>query len=186
MLVDILEPEVDEKYFVKDSRLKWLQSFGEVGSHNGKLTFDPQASHCVAGYITGKSWGSDGEVLRSSNIRQGNRVHLIGGKSPTLSSQGGNLAGGSVLIVQWPHGGNKGGLRAIDGKTPALTTSSWPANNLLLNEGLVRKLTPVECERLQTVPDGYTSCVSDTQRYKMLGNGWTVDVIAHIFKGLKD
>jgi DNA-cytosine methyltransferase len=43
-----------------------------------------------------------------------------------------------------------------------------------------RKLTPKECERLQTVPDNYTDCVSDTQRYKMLGNGWTVDVIAHI------
>ena len=44
-----------------------------------------------------------------------------------------------------------------------------------------RKLTPVECERLQTVPDNYTDIVSDTQRYKMIGNGWTVDVIAHIF-----
>jgi len=47
-----------------------------------------------------------------------------------------------------------------------------------------RRLTPVECERLQTVPDNYTAHVSDTQRYKMLGNGWTVDVIAHIFKCL--
>lgn len=49
-----------------------------------------------------------------------------------------------------------------------------------------RKLTPKECERLQTVPDNYTDCVSDTQRYKMLGNGWTVDVIAHIFNGLRE
>jgi len=48
-----------------------------------------------------------------------------------------------------------------------------------------RKLTPLECERLQTVPDDYTACVSNTQRYKMLGNGWTVDVIKHIFKGMK-
>jgi DNA-cytosine methyltransferase len=47
-----------------------------------------------------------------------------------------------------------------------------------------RKLTPKECERLQTVPDNYTDCVSDTQRYKMLGNGWTVVVIAHIFGSL--
>lgn len=47
-----------------------------------------------------------------------------------------------------------------------------------------RYLTPVECERLQTVNDGYTDCVSDSQRRKMLGNGWTVDVIAHIFKNL--
>lgn len=50
--------------------------------------------------------------------------------------------------------------------------------------GNARKLTPVECERLQTIPDNYTACVSNTQRYRMLGNGWTVDVVAHIFKGL--
>ena len=45
-----------------------------------------------------------------------------------------------------------------------------------------RKLTPIECERLQTFPDNWTDCVSNTQRYKSLGNAWTVDVIAHIFK----
>jgi DNA (cytosine-5)-methyltransferase 3A len=43
-----------------------------------------------------------------------------------------------------------------------------------------RKLFPIECERLQTIPDNYTEGVSNSQRYKMLGNGWTVDVIAHI------
>ena len=48
-----------------------------------------------------------------------------------------------------------------------------------------RKLTPTECERLQTVPDGYTEGVSNTQRYKMLGNGWTVEVIKHIFSEVK-
>ena len=48
-----------------------------------------------------------------------------------------------------------------------------------------RKLTPTECERLQTVPDGYTKGVSNTQRYKMLGNGWTVEVIKHIFSEIK-
>jgi site-specific DNA-cytosine methylase len=47
-----------------------------------------------------------------------------------------------------------------------------------------RKLTPLECERLQTVPDNYTDHVSNTQRYKMLGNGWTVEVIKHIFKNM--
>ena len=52
--------------------------------------------------------------------------------------------------------------------------------------GRIRKLTPIECERLQTLPDNYTQGISDTQRYKVLGNGWTVDVIAHIFKGLLD
>ena len=91
----------------------------------------------------------------------------------------------TTYILQYPHGTNKGGFRAIDGKTPSMTISSWEHNNLLLNEGIVRKLTPEECEKLQTVPVGYTKCVSDSQRYKMLGNGWTVNVIAHIFKNIK-
>jgi site-specific DNA-cytosine methylase len=50
----------------------------------------------------------------------------------------------------------------------------------------VRRLTPLECERLQTLPDNYTEGVSDTRRYMGIGNGWTVDVIAHIFKELND
>ena len=50
--------------------------------------------------------------------------------------------------------------------------------------GKLRMLTPIECERLQTLPDNYTLGVSNTQRYKMLGNGWTLKVIKHIFKGL--
>ena len=50
-------------------------------------------------------------------------------------------------------------------------------------DGRVRKLMPIEYERLQTLPDGYTDCVADTHRYNTVGNGWTVDVIAHIFKG---
>lgn len=55
------------------------------------------------------------------------------------------------------------------------------------NDGLAfRKLTPVECERLQTWPDNYTGGVSNTQRYKIIGNGWTADVIVHIFSFLKE
>lgn len=49
-----------------------------------------------------------------------------------------------------------------------------------------RMLTPTECERIQSVPLGYTECVAKTNRYKMLGNGWTVDVIAHIFSYIEN
>ncbi len=66
-----------------------------------------------------------------------------------------------------------------DGKTNTITTVQKD-NYAVFIDGF-RKLTPLECERLQTVPDNYTACVSNTQRYRMLGNGWTVDVIAHIF-----
>lgn len=56
----------------------------------------------------------------------------------------------------------------------------------VLVNGRCRRLTPMEYERLQTLPDGYTEGVSDTARYTAVGNGWTVDVIAHVFTGLKD
>ncbi len=49
----------------------------------------------------------------------------------------------------------------------------------------IRRFTPTECERLQTISEGYTKGVADTHRYEMLGNGWTVDIIASIFKGIK-
>lgn len=61
------------------------------------------------------------------------------------------------------------------------------SKRLMVNENDTwRKLTPLECERLQTVPEGYTKGVSNMQRYKMLGNGWTVDVIAHILSFIPD
>lgn len=53
-------------------------------------------------------------------------------------------------------------------------------------DGRCRKLMPIEYERLQTLPDNYTDCISDSRRYTAIGNGWTVDVITHIFKGLKN
>ena len=74
------------------------------------------------------------------------------------------------------------GQRFNDGKK-FYTLTSQDKHGVLI-EGYIRKLTPIECERLQTVPDNYSAVASNTQRYKMLGNGWTVDVIAHIFNGL--
>lgn len=71
-------------------------------------------------------------------------------------------------------------------KCHTLTTcSGGNTQKKVLDRGRARKLTPMEYERLQTVPDDYTKGVAETQRYNMLGNGWTVDVIAHLFQGLK-
>ena len=87
---------------------------------------------------------------------QGDRVYSVEGKSVCLSANGGGK-------------GAKTGLYRID---------------LPDGDYIVRKLSPIECERLQTLPDNYTAGISDTNRIKALGNGWTVDVIAHIFKSL--
>ena len=94
----------------------------------------------------------------SNTNAQANRVYSVKNKSVTLKANGGG-------------GGAKTGLYKID---------------LPDGEYLIRKLTPLECERLQTLEDGYTEGVSNTQRYKAIGNGWTVDVIAHIFSYLKE
>ena len=80
-------------------------------------------------------------------------------------------------------------------KAHTLNASDWRGLNRNQNQNAVvtddsgdfhwRKLTPLECERLQTVPDNYTNHVSNNQRYKMLGNGWTVEVIKHILQNMK-
>lgn len=88
---------------------------------------------------------------------QGQRIYSVSGKSVTISANGGGQ-------------GAKTGLYKID---------------LPDGDYIIRKLTPVEAERLQTLPDNYTEGISNSQRYKCIGNGWTVDVISHILNGLK-
>ena len=73
----------------------------------------------------------------------------------------------------------------LDGKSACLTANMYKGVPYGVIKEQLRRLTPVECERLQTVPDNYTAGVSDTQRFKMLGNGWTIDVIAHILINMK-
>ena len=94
------------------------------------------------------------------------------------------LDNGKLLQRNFSQGNR---VYSSEGKSATLNANSGGIGGktgLYEIEGVIRKLTRLECERLQTVPDGYTSVVSDTQAIKMLGNGWTVDVIAHIFKGL--
>ena len=75
----------------------------------------------------------------------------------------------------------------LDRPSRTILTSEWSISrttHIIEDNIWFRKLSPVECERLQTLEDNYTAGVSDSQRYKMLGNWWTVDVIAHIFRSI--
>ena len=126
--------------------------------YNNLLILDKHNSknglECVGGLLKNKKWLDNGKNLQR-NFSQGERIYSVEGKSPTLSASSGGTAGvGNALITDD------------------------------IRKRRYRKLTPIECERLQTLPDNYTKGVSNTQRYKMLGNGWTVDIIAHILKGL--
>ena len=140
----------------------------------------------------------DADLKGNDSIK---RVYHQDGKCPTLTTMGGGHREPKVLIV--PEATKKGYTEIQDGdcfdatfitsktrrgrnmkdKSNRLTAANY--EYMRYEHPTYRKLTPLECERLQTVPDFYTEGVSNTQRYKMLGNGWTVDVIAHIFKGLQ-
>ncbi|KKK55951.1 hypothetical protein LCGC14_3069420, partial [marine sediment metagenome] len=104
------------------------------------------------------------------------------GISQTLAGNAGGQGGKTGLyqitpmIHSRPHGFNKGGLR----KNPNVRLSA--IQNELVNG--IRRLTPTECERLQGFPDGWTEGISDTQRYKCLGNAVTTNVITAIAKKL--
>lgn len=129
------------------------------------------------------------------------RVYAQSGKSPALTTMQGGHRQPKVLIV--PEATKKGYVEIHDGdcfdysvpgsKTRRGRNMKDKSNCLQTSNGFMRyehptyrKLTALECERLQTIPDNYTDCVSDSQRYKMIGNGWTIDVICHIFKNIKE
>ncbi len=90
---------------------------------------------------------------------------------------------GQMVIIQRPRGKNAGGVHTE--KSPTVSASSFEYNNMVISGDDLRKLTPIEVERLQCLPDGYTAGISDTQRYKCLGNAFNVDVVAHILRGMR-
>jgi len=154
LLKDILEPEVDVRYFIdaeNNVRLKQLLS-NNLAKDKDMLDSYNQTIH------TEKS------ITISTRVSASNCTHIVHNMMPRSSKTG---------------KGGTGHLTREDGKTYCLDTGF---TNAIEYSNKVRKLTPIECERLQTVKDNYTNHVSDSQRYKMLGNCWTVDVIAHIFK----
>jgi DNA-cytosine methyltransferase len=141
----------------------------------------------------------DADINGNETIK---RVYHPLGKAPTLTTMGGGHREPKVLCGAWRGRYTVNGVRQdhkhkvagmttqrlevrTDGKTNSLTTVQKDNVAVDISELQWRKLSPLECERLQTLPDNYTNHVSNTQRYKMLGNGFTVDVIAHILKGVE-
>jgi len=119
---------------------------------------------------------------------QANRVYKIHGKAVTLC---GDAGGGAAKMGQYLFGcmtpdrikKRQNGQRFSKGEK-SYTMTAQDKHGILI-DGYIRKLTPIECERLQTLPDGYTGGVSNSQRYKCLGNCWTVDVISHILQNIR-
>lgn len=120
--------------------------------------------------------------------RQADRVYNIEAKSPTLTLEAGRINTAIPCDLDYLFGcitpdrvdKRQNGQRFNDG-TKFYTLTAQDRHGILI-EGYIRKLTPIECERLQTLPDNYTAGVSNSQRYKMLGNGWTVDAVCEFLK----
>ena len=231
LLKDILEPEVDEKYYLSDKML------------NGILKQNPEKSFCIdASYAKGTDVNTYLEkhrrqivvhntMPRSSKTGKGGTGPLSRNDGKTYCLDTGQTNSIQIVAMRGRNPENtsdrtkgcptKQMLEAReDGKTNCITTVQ--KDNLVhiqgcdyrTDEGIrfrdngktgtlaarartdescgqmasinsrIRRLTPLECERLQTMKDGFTAHVSDSQRYKMIGNGWTIEVISHIFSYL--
>lgn len=196
LLKDILQAdaEVDERMIVKGKSFSLTAQTGrnetkKLGyitehDHQANRVYDAEGklpalnsmanSMIKVGYIgEGEQYGQGG---------QAHRVYSVDGKTPTLSS-------GSPLIKLGHLGERENQANRVysaDGKSCTLGANGGGggAKTGLYDVGRIRKLTPVECERLQSLPDGYTAGIAMTNRYKCLGNAFNVEVVAAILRGV--
>lgn len=226
-LRDILEDDVDEKYYLSHKKWSWLKQHSEkIGNSFRRLTENDKAA-CLTATAECRLNLSTNYIL----VNRKGRLRPNQDKASCLTVGGhgaGNHSDMDVLIVQRPRGNNKGGT--FTDKSPTLSANAWEQNNLIVNrkvkqinpstesgdkqpyqqnrvydadgimpslcsahagsaplvacDEIVRRITPTEAARLQTIPDWYKWECSATQQYTMLGNGWTVEVIKHIFSFL--
>jgi len=141
MLKDVLETDVDEKYFLSEKIVNYLKK------------------------------------------RIGVYTQIDGEKSTTLCKNTISSQVGTFITSKCKFGFYS--CQNLNIMCNDCELSNFEFDETLTNNERIRRLLPIECERLQTVKENYTNHVSDSQRYKMLGNGWTVDVITHIFNYLK-
>lgn len=183
LLRDILQSRTDEIGYE-------LQAVG-VGYRNrreddGKLyrRFETHGEEKANALTTVQTDSMVAEPIRVGDIgstAQAHRVYSCDGKSVTINAGGGGQ-GGKTGLYLCPAGEQMENLYEVKNGIISLKGREYP---IKLADGfyIIRKLTPVECERLQTLPDGYTEGVSNAQRYKGLGNGWTAEVIIHVLNG---
>jgi DNA (cytosine-5)-methyltransferase 3A len=196
---DILEPdaEEDERMLTDKGKAYCLTAtYSHVNSTEAGIKNSVERGQRTQVKFT----SSGGGLIQVGHIgntnHQGNRVYSDEGKAPTLTK--GSSVGGAVPIKIGRDIGrrlNEDGHRADHDKTIPIerrietreddksgTLTSVMKDNVVVNTETtkIRKLTPVECERLQGLPDNYTEGVSTTNRYRCLGNAFNVDVIAFI------
>lgn len=182
MLRDVLEPSpleltyemqtVGIGYRGRQENGKWVKRYESNEEPKANAITTAQTDSMVA------------EPIRIGDIgstAQAHRVYSCDGKSVTINA-GGSGQGGKTGLYLCPASGKEVSVYEVKDGYITIKGKQYP---IKLADGyyIIRKLTPTECERLQTMPDGYTAGVSNAQRYKALGNGWTAEVIIHILQG---
>lgn len=205
LLKDILQDNPNAKYYLSEKMLDWVQKHHDKMKKNGNgFLFQPTEGNKKSSTINCKEGSHHHDnfiICHSGQKRSENRPSVqknknAGGTGPLSRTDGKTycldhtsfanyIEQSEVVGMDFRH--DEGFRIHGDGKTGTLRArarNDESCGQLTQVNKRIRRLTPVECERLQTVSDNYTNHVSDTQRYRMLGNGWTVDVIAHIFNYL--
>lgn len=205
-LHDIIDEKADKKYFLSNEALdnslrhkvtqkskgfgygmeiRYLDEKSTTVRVGGKGTYDLIVQR-ARGYskgniftgkvpsITSHSWQQNNMLCVGSNQRHA--TVSVEKNTPLVAAMG--MGGGNVPMVVQINPGKESG-----GKSLALCSSHAGFSPNILSES-IRRLTPGECARLQTIPEWYKWECSETQQYKMLGNGWTIEVIKHIFSFL--
>lgn len=174
LLRDILEGNVPEKYTISE------KAIAKILRRNWSI---PKVEPDKTGTMATKNNSGQLSVDAGTTLIRTGRGYFDGGeretdKFPTLT---GNRFEQNNFLKLDVNGQPKNNQEKASCFTAGAISAGNHSDMDIIQEGeKYRRLTPVEVERLQTVPDNYTAIVSDTQRYKMLGNGWTVDVIAWI------
>lgn len=190
LLKDILQNGANEKYNLSKKALNYVtnevrikKSFTAINGDKGLCLTHKGNTNNTGTFIEEsikniKSTTIDASYYKGFGVRNGKCRQVVEDKYSTTNS---------VEILGCDIRSDEGLRKSKSGKAFALRSQ---AGGELQGKGVsinskIRRLTPIECERLQTVKDNYTNHVSDSQRYKMLGNGWTIDVICHILNYIK-
>jgi len=186
--VEIPQPQ-DRGILLKDI-LEYKDFNGLYSDYNNSTTFDKAR---ILGTGCGVTRSSTCQQVITKPVRiakigkggQADRVYSIWGKSVNLNANGGGR--GAKTGLYFIQGGAKRTRNGeeqteLNGQEKSNAMTSVQTDSLVAIKDFVRKLTPIECERLQSLPDNYTEGISNTQRYKCLGNGFNCEVIKHILK----
>jgi DNA (cytosine-5)-methyltransferase 1 len=186
LLRDILEENVDQKYFLSEKVFNRLIDKGK------KETDTTSKAKCITG-AGGHGAGNNSDMnfvcvaMRGRDGVQQLESNKEGKTNCITSVQKDNLVVTSNYIqITGTCFDSKYRFWFENGKHAACVTRGFDNTGVSLVDGRLRRLTPTECARLQTIPSWYKWECSETQQYKLLGNGWTIEIIKHILKQMKD